>query len=199
MQPLLFRKVLLQRTNDAQLKTLDAAGRCVDRRLETGWCTCFDEQNPSTGRVEVSVVLGSDGTTWVPFNQALPAPKGFRLGNFPTYQVAYETGQAGDPSVDSELTIAGYKRKRDSYWPLLNKLIIRLRDASKGSPQRWHIQFPEDSVPLVDDVHPEVAKTVANVTTPPGASFTLLVLLSVTYTSAVTDDMNHVAGWRQAL
>jgi len=202
MNPLLFRKLLLQRIDDPSLKTLersnkqilgdltakvldlvgtttwdearpvlvplvrvsfqlealDEADRRADRRLEQGWCTCFSQENPNMNLVEVFLDQDSQEPTWVPFSQVLPAPKTFRLGTFPKFRVVCETGEAGDLSIDSELTVQGYRRKWGEFSGMLTIAARLLQEAADGSPQRWYVQFHEDSVLAVEDLHPEVAK-----------------------------------------
>jgi len=204
MNPLLFRKLLLQRIDDPslkilersnkqilgdfttkvldlagapawdesrpvlvplvrvsfQLEALDEADRRTDRRLEQGWCTCFSQESPEMNLVEVFLDLDSQEPAWVPFAQVFPSPKTFRLGTFPKFRVVCETGEAGDLSIDSELTVHGYRRKWSEFSGMLTVAADVLRKAADGSLQRWYVQFHEDSVLAVEDLHPEVAKPV---------------------------------------
>ncbi|KAM7196732.1 hypothetical protein V8F20_006925 [Naviculisporaceae sp. PSN 640] len=132
-----------------QLEALDSDGRCVNRRPESGWCTFIGRNNPRINLVEVSLTLDSYETTWVPLNLKLPTPEGFCLGEATTYRVVLKRGQADD------LTSSSFSNG-EGYLNLLERLVQHQRAVSTGSPQRWYIRFHEDSVLLVEDVHPEV-------------------------------------------
>ncbi|KAF2006642.1 hypothetical protein P154DRAFT_221857 [Amniculicola lignicola CBS 123094] len=198
--PLLFRKLLLQRTTDSDLADadfaqrfvigdwtcllLDIAGAPLWKDSETvlvplirltyrvdkldekgneverpaileGFCTCFSPIDPTVNLVEIA-------DKWVPFNQILRSPKDFLWGKFTHIRIVLETGEAGDASTGSELTVHGYK-KRWSELRLRIEKSAQLQDKSKKEgPERSIIQFSKESI-LLDgpSIRPEVVKLLS--------------------------------------
>ncbi|WKT53628.1 hypothetical protein QSH57_004212 [Fusarium oxysporum f. sp. vasinfectum] len=191
--PLLFRKMLLQRSFDEQLGGIENSDQIISgdwtcwvlygghfepfmlplvkiyfqieimdqnnivrsRSLESGWCTCFSNDSPGGNLVEVNTSRNNNSSSWLAFNKTYRCPVAFRYGTGLKFRLAYETGEAGDISIDSELTVTAYNKKWSSLRQILNQAASLQEEAEAQTLNRWFIQFSKESRLSSEDIHPE--------------------------------------------
>lgn len=136
-------------------KLNDKGSQAERPEVMTGFCTCLSPDNPSTNLVQVASL---EGSIWVPFDEIRPAPANFLWGKFSHFRVVLETGEAGDASIDSELTVDGYTKRCPSFRRKLEEAESLQKISKRDGLERSIIEFFRESRLLDKTLRPELAQ-----------------------------------------
>ncbi|KAF2686129.1 hypothetical protein K458DRAFT_387140 [Lentithecium fluviatile CBS 122367] len=153
-EPVLVPMIQITYRVDKLNETGEQMGRPI---VLTGFCTCLSLNDPATNFLEVA---NEEVPQWLPFNQLLPAPSGFLQGKVSHIRVVLETGEAGDKSIDSELTVDGYTKRWPSFRAKIEESASLQKISKRDGPQRTIVQLFKERKINDKVLRPELVKSL---------------------------------------